>query len=157
MNRVPGAATVVTIFLSAAANAQTPTGQVAQFAVASIKRYQSHGPFDMRFLIDQGGRITAKNVGVDLLLQFAYGVKEDQILGPRWIRSERFEINAKPDDSLSAALQKMTPETRKQRVMLMLRALLAERFALTLHHLSKDLPIYALVLTNTGPKFHGRV
>jgi uncharacterized protein (TIGR03435 family) len=37
---------------------------------------------------------------------------------------------------------------------LMLQSLLADRFKLTLHHESKQAPIYALVVAKDGPKFH---
>ena len=37
---------------------------------------------------------------------------------------------------------------------LMLRTLLAERFKLTLHHQSKELSGYALVVAKNGPKIH---
>ena len=36
----------------------------------------------------------------------------------------------------------------------MLQSLLADRFKLTLHHDTKELPIYALVVAKNGPKFH---
>ena len=36
---------------------------------------------------------------------------------------------------------------------MMLQALLADRFKLTLHHETKELPLYALTVTRNGPKF----
>jgi uncharacterized protein (TIGR03435 family) len=61
--------------------------------------------------------------------------------GPKWLDSERFDIVAK------------TPQgATKEQVRVMLQNLLANRFKLTLHHETKELPIYALVLGSKGPK-----
>ncbi len=46
----------------------------------------------------------------------------------------------------------MPPETTKAEFALMLQNLVAERFNLTLHHETKDLPLYELVVAKNGPK-----
>ena len=65
----------------------------------------------------------------------AYRVRVSQVIGPDWMSSERFDLDAKlPDGSTPAQLPDM------------LQALLIERFALKQHREQKEMPMYALVL-----------
>ena len=75
------------------------------------------------------------------LLMEAYKKKYDQISGPAWLDSERYEIIAKYPEG-----------TKIEDVRLMLRNLLTERFGLQVHFYSKETPVYALKLGNTPPK-----
>jgi len=87
------------------------------------------------------GRIHYPNMSLKLLLMNAYGVKTFQVVGPPWLDTERFDLNAT-----------MPPETTKEQFRVMLQNLLAERFKVTVHKETKDLPMYALVLAKNGPK-----
>ena len=71
----------------------------------------------------------------------AYDVKEPEVAGPSWIETDRFVLDAT-----------MPPETTREHRLAMLRNLLAERFHLTIHRETKDLPIYALVLAKDGAR-----
>jgi bla regulator protein blaR1 len=62
--------------------------------------------------------------------------------GPGWIRSERFDIEAKAEGAADRAT--MTGP--------MLRALLDDRFHLKMHRATEDAPLYALVLAKGGLK-----
>ena len=70
--------------------------------------------------------------------------------GPKWINSDRFDVEAKAVGDVVRG----TEGTRRKQ--LMLQTLLAERFKLVVHHETKELPIYALVLARRdrrlGPK-----
>jgi len=68
-------------------------------------------------------------------------VKNYQIVGPSWLDTERFDINAT-----------LPPETTKQQFQVMLQNLLAERFKLTIHRETKELPAYVLTVGKGGPK-----
>jgi uncharacterized protein (TIGR03435 family) len=82
-------------------------------------------------------------------------VKDSQISGaPGWIDSEHYNIEAKVDDSSADAQRKLIPMSGAQQLRLMVQSLLADRFKLTLHHETKELPIYALVVARNGPKLH---
>ena len=61
------------------------------------------------------------------LLATTYGVAMDQISGPDWLTTELYSVAAK-----------IPPNTTEDRFNLMLQNLLAERFHLTLHHVTKD-------------------
>jgi uncharacterized protein (TIGR03435 family) len=65
---------------------------------------------------------------------------------PAWADEIRFDINAKVTDPDISALKKLNPEQRRA----MLIALLADRFHLRAHVVSKILPTYDLVIAK-GP------
>jgi uncharacterized protein (TIGR03435 family) len=88
------------------------------------------------------GRIRYPFMNLRNLLMNAYDVKSFQINGPAWLDTERYEINAT-----------MAPNITKEQFRVMLQNLLAERFKLTLHRETKELPMYSLIVTKAGPKF----
>ena len=76
------------------------------------------------------------------LIRMAYGADADKILGgPHWIELDRFDIVAK-----------VAPGTTRESAQPMLRALLAERFALVVREESKPFPVYALTRGDGEPK-----
>jgi len=97
------------------------------------------------------------------LIQAAYrrgGFETRQVSGgPKWIDSDRFDIDATVDGSLSlAALYLPDGKGSAGLAYLMLRTLLAERFKLVLHTETQQLPIYALTMVrrdnSLGPQLH---
>src|SRR6185312_1237032 len=79
-----------------------PQGQGrSNFEVASVKRNSNTPSGRMTFQASAGGRFTAENMPLRLLIQRAYGVRPFQISGgPPWIDSERFDIVAKAGGSV---------------------------------------------------------
>jgi uncharacterized protein (TIGR03435 family) len=129
-------------------------GSLPAFEVATVKPSKSTNRGSM-LRIQPGGRFAANGVTAAFLLQEAYGVKESQVSqAPPWFNSERFDIEAKPEESVGAAMDKLPPEKRKDELMRMMQSLLSDRFKLTLGHETKELPVYALVVAKNGPKFH---
>ena len=108
----------------------------AKFAVASIKlAAPNSGQFMFGVRPMPGGRISAVNVTLKMLIERAYGLQGFQLSGgPGWAGTVRYNIEAKPD----------TPVGNEWREML--QNLLADRFHLAFHRETKELPIYALVL-----------
>lgn len=143
--------------LRVAGRTQAPApGAGPTFEVASVKLNNSG---DGRVLLQNqpGGRFTATNVTLRLLIRNAYQLQEFQITGgPSWLNDDRFDIVAKaeslPDAPTPAPGMGPTP------LQLMIRALLAERFKLAVHTETKELPIYALILARSdgrlGPDLH---
>jgi uncharacterized protein (TIGR03435 family) len=86
--------------------------------------------------VQPGGRFTATNVPLKMLLRQAYNVQDFQVVGgPDWLGSDRFDVVAKaPEEGLN--FESMRP---------MLRSLLADRFKLKVHDETRQMPIYALV------------
>src|SRR5258708_39491504 len=89
------------------------------------------------------GMLTIRNLPLRTIIGAAYGIAEYQIAGPQWLKQERFDILAKTDASVSSE-DEMLP---------LLQPLLAERFSLTMHRETKQLPAYVLTVTTNGPTF----
>jgi uncharacterized protein (TIGR03435 family) len=139
--------------LLTAFEAHAHTDKGPEFEVASIKLEKSPSPGIM-FGIRPGGRFSANGITVKFLLEQAYDVKDSQISGaPSWTDSDRYDIDAKPDEATALALDKLPQEQRREQLNKMLQRLLADRFKLALSRDTKDLPIYALIVTKSGPKF----
>jgi uncharacterized protein (TIGR03435 family) len=144
----------ILILLAAAAVAGTPTspGQ-PEFEVASIKSISSKAAAGVgrgtRFRTTPSGSLIADNISVKQLIRYAYGLSDFQIAGgPRWIESARFNVLAKTETGLKAP----TSDERLIQMRPMLQTMLAERFMLTVHRETKELPIYELVPAKSGIK-----
>src|SRR6478672_7319803 len=117
-----------------------------QFEVASVKINRSAiGKVDIQRQL--GGRFTATNVTLRQLIQHAYQLQEFLIVGgPSWMPTDRFDIVAKAEADGSRESGQVDTAGAPSREQLMLRALLAERFSLSVHTDTKELPIFALVV-----------
>lgn len=95
---------------------------------------------------------------IKLLIAMAYELhlgQESRVLDlPSWAEdgSQRYEINAKIDDTTLAALKALSPSEQRHRVSLMEQQLLAERLHLKVHMDTRDLPIFELVVSKGGPR-----
>jgi bla regulator protein BlaR1 len=124
------------------AQSATPAIASEAFEVASVKPNKS-GDGRIFFQMQPGGRFTATNVPVRELIRMAYGIQNFQLVGgPDWIGSERFDIVAKAESDPPPS----PPGGPPGPMLMMVRALLVERFKLAVHNETKDLPIYALVM-----------
>jgi len=113
-----------------------------RFDVASVKTNTSGPLAGFSEDITPEGRFTTRNVTLWNLIRLAYHLRDLQISGgPGWIKNEGFDIEARPASPVS-----------RDKVPEMLRVLLAERFQLSAHTESRNLPAYALVVSNSGSK-----
>jgi uncharacterized protein (TIGR03435 family) len=137
----------------AKSTAQTPATPPA-FDVASI-RQMSYGD-DARSHIynsSRKGYIKAVNVTLKALLEVAYDVPDTRMFGgPAWTATDKFDLEAKSSDEVDKQLAALTPDHGKQTKRQMLQALLADRFKLTAHTETREMPIYALVVAKGGSK-----
>ena len=137
-------------------NVPAPATVHAQpFEVASVKisqPSQGRGRGAICLTPCYGERIMVEHSRVDIstitlgrLMITAYRIRPYQLSGPGWLTDwgsdPHFDIQAKIPDGVS-----------KDRVPEMLQALLAERFKLAIHHETRELPVYALVVGKDGPK-----
>lgn len=92
---------------------------------------------------------------IGILIEQAYNlpVGSKRIVGaPDWLGTDQYEIQAKIEDSLYTAMQKMTLAQQREQVYLMEQTLLADRFKLKVHFETREMPVYALVIAKGGPK-----
>ena len=130
--------------LAAAVIAQSQKAGAPTFEVASVKVGQGGGPpGDMPRNEDPSpGHLVMTNKPLRLLLEWAYDLKDYQIVGPDWIVSEnRYDVNAKAAGP--ATQDEMRP---------MLQSLLLERFQMKVHKESREMSVYALVRGKGAPK-----
>ena len=125
------------------------------FAAVSIKAYSPEGNMPRIMIRNTPDGFSASGVTLHMLIRQAYGVEDNQIVGgPGWMDSEQYEIDAKMDPADAEAFGKLTPVEAAAAHEHMMQAMLADRFHLTLHHDSRDLPVYALIVAKGGPKLH---
>jgi len=129
---------ISTAVLAAGLHAQSPLA----FDAASIKLHP-----EPIYMSRSGTSGTLATWTAETLLDFvvdAYGLKYYQVTGgPRWIESDHFDISARaPGD---------TPPTEDQ-FRQMTQTLLADRFQLRIHRETREIPVYALVVSKNGPK-----
>jgi len=142
------------VFVASVGQAQQPIAIPPTFEVASVRPTDANtGPFGM--FTYPGGRLTITQQSLKAIIQEAYGVSSFQVSGgPKWLDEDRYDIVAKPPSSSESS--KFSPPTIKtpptREMLLMLQALLADRFQLRLHRETKDGPAYALMVAAKGPK-----
>ncbi len=128
--------------------AQSSDTAAPKFEMVSIKPCQA---FSRRPLPDSPGALHSGCKTVEQLVSGAYGVFADGHAnrlssvtitgGPPWTRSDFYEIDGKSEGPQSFAMMNGP----------MLQALLESRFQLKLHRETRDIPVYTLALSNSGP------
>ena len=116
------------------------------FEVASVKTNKSGQLRTTIQGMQPGGRFMATNMTLRTLIRTAFRIQDFQLLGPKWIDSERFDIVAKADRVYTSV-----------QLPRMMQTLLAERFKLAVHTESRDLRLYALVLATSDGQLGPRI
>ena len=94
----------------------------------------------------------ARNTSLLMIIQEAYGVQADQIAGaPEFVKTTAYDIEIRAEGSANNS-QPTDPHLRQPEIRSQLRALLAERFKLVLHHETKVLPQYLMEVGENGSK-----
>lgn len=88
-----------------------------------------------------GSTLTLSNFTAKDLIREAFNVKDEQISGKKGFDSQRYQIAAKAPRG-----------TTEDQARLMSQTLLADRFKLEVHREKRELPAYALVVANNGPR-----
>jgi uncharacterized protein (TIGR03435 family) len=75
---------------------------------------------------------------------------------PHGLDSAKYDITTRTEDATTETapqnIEAASRKSRQQLYQLRLQAMLADRFRLKLHVVTKDLPIYALIVAKAGPK-----
>ena len=125
-------------------NAQFPPGS-PRFDVASVKPYKpvpGQRPQSPTFHAD-AGRIEYHIAGIRELVLKAWPLADYAVAWPPWMcgKNPLFDVSAT-----------MPVDTTPEQLRLMLQGLLADRFKLTAHRETRDVPVYALEISSRGLK-----
>jgi uncharacterized protein (TIGR03435 family) len=116
------------------------------YKMVSVKPNKSGIPWET--ITIKPNQLIVKNETLYALIRAAYKVEGDQISGaPDWLSSEHYDIRATVDTSPTFG----APVGSEQENEHMLQALLSDRFKLAVHHETKQIPVYELVLAEDGP------
>lgn len=143
-------------------------GGKQQFEVASVRQNKNSGPSYSNFSLDNGNAyfiidktdkqdpngtlFSAKNQTLIRYIIFAYKLSGTQELAlrtdyweglklhvPEWVKGDRYDIEARAPQAAT-----------KDQLRLMMQSLLTERFKLQVHVETREVPIFALVLSKPG-------
>jgi uncharacterized protein (TIGR03435 family) len=160
-----GALTVLSI---PALTAQSQASKRPVFDVASVKPNKTSG--EQRDAIIQamalqylpGGRFSARSVPIPVLIFEAYGAvpgpsgriklipEFEKSMDPK-LESDTYDIEAVAEKDVIPA--NASPSLQRETLRLMLQTLLEDRFKVRVRRETKDVPVYALVVGKSGPKF----
>src|SRR5579862_3736135 len=165
---LPGArsAVLAALLISVAGNPPSASAQDAggntpnrpAFEVVSIRGHKpGYWPtFErMQFTAD---KLTWINAQPQAMITYAYDLRDPKLQvglipgAPKWIRSEWFDIRANLADSDMEKMKNMNPRQREAYQRQLVQSLLADRFKLEAHLVSKEALAYELVVAKNGPK-----
>ena len=132
----------------------TALGQPLTFEVASIKPNTSTDWRAVRWQMLPGGRFTATNLPLRMVLVYAYNVPmnpSERLSGlPAWANEERYDFEAKaPQGAVPVGL----PDSEfRARMRQLLQGLLADRFKAQVRRETKEMTVWALEVAKDGPK-----
>jgi uncharacterized protein (TIGR03435 family) len=139
--------------LAVTSSAQDGAPTVPAFDVVSVRPNRS-GAEGQSGRVLPSGRLTMTNASLRTLIQNAYGVLPDQIVGgPRWLDADRFDIVAQTSQTLPPTAPGGPPSLTQ----LMVQRLLAERFGLVVRAETRERPIYALTLSRDDGRLRPRM
>jgi uncharacterized protein (TIGR03435 family) len=117
-----------------------PPEELPTFEVASVKKLE--GRLTTTALRNPGGgRISMVNLPLRTIIMQAWGIRDYQLVGgPGWMATDRFTINARAEGNVP-----------REELMLMVRALLVERFQLQYRAEQREMQAY--VLTTAQPEW----
>lgn len=138
------------LFLAGIAIAASPpqTPSTLTFEAATLKETPAADGQMGTFFTYAGGRMYLRGCTLQLLIFNAYKVQPFQILNaPAWVQETRYSIDAVPPPipklaNYNPSNPKLIPPDEE---LIMLEALLADRFRLKVHDEMKDGPAYAIV------------
>jgi uncharacterized protein (TIGR03435 family) len=125
-------------------SAKLPPRPPAEFEVATLK------PSDPNATNTRGrlehGRVTAENVPLSMMVRLAWDINADELMAnmPKFADSTHFDLTAKAPPPPPGV------EVDEDDLRMMIRGLLADRFALKVH--TEERPVEGYVLTAAKPK-----
>jgi uncharacterized protein (TIGR03435 family) len=115
-----------------------------EFAVVSIR------PSAEPVAFEHDGKTELSAIGLRMrdvtaatCIKWAYGVQDSQIVGPRWLQSDHFDIAARTDSP-----------TEIEQMKLMMQNMLTDRFQLVFRRERREMKAYELKVAKGGHKLH---
>lgn len=128
---------VVGVLLAVHSLAQSVPSARPEFEAATVKTGRDNGDSGIRATT---GRLTLENVPLRAMVSVAYKTRPSQIVGgPSWSDSAKFDIQGKAEEAAGS-----------DSMLLMLQALLEERFHLKVHREVREGPVYELTIAKGG-------
>lgn len=121
--------------------------QAASFDVASVKLAAPirGDSYSINLGKTNHGELSMENVTLAECIKFAYGLSNDvQLAGPEWI--------GRKHENLFDIVAKASADTSRSQLLVMLQALLSERFELKMHHETRQASYLALTQSPKGLK-----
>ena len=142
---VLGVAILVVVSLTTAPALRAQSAE--RFDVVSVRRVEiPDSVYGVRVFPTTGsiatGRIAYRGTWLEPLIAQAFGVRLDQVSGPEWLRTSRYDIVAN-----------IPKGTTPEQFTHMLGNLLVDRFHLRFHIGATTRDVYALRVAKSGPKF----
>ena len=142
------------ILLCGVASAQLlhPVSPMPSFDVVSVR------PTNPNEELSHGGvspdSYSAERTTIEQVLDYAFGLgyEHELVNAPSWVTNDRFDIQGKLDGDQVASLRKQSPDDHEEQMRLMVQSMLAERFHLTYHFETRELPVYVLEIAKSGLK-----
>ena len=138
---------------TAAPHAPSTALKAPAYDVVSIRPHKDNGNGSSWGAPTANG-YQARNYSVRELIAQAYEINSSYLLAgmPSWASEEPFDLEARLDDDAVAAYRNLSDRERREQAAPMLRSMLADRFKLKVHHETRELPVYALVVAKGGFK-----
>lgn len=128
--------------------ATTVSAQFGGFDVASVKPSDPSSTGPVGLVTPAFGRLTAANATLRRLVYAAYRLQPFQVVGgPGWQNTARFDIDARAGDS----------SVTTDRLLDLLKTLLADRFQLKVHTETREMPIFELTVSRDDGKTGDRL
>jgi uncharacterized protein (TIGR03435 family) len=135
---------------STAAQLPSATKVKLEFEVASVRQNKTNDKASMNVdptpgdnFVATGGLYSARNIVLAQYIAFAYKLTNKQLQSVvsqvPWSTEDRFDIEARAEGNPT-----------KDQYRMMMRALLADRFKLSVHTETRQVPMYGLVLAKPG-------
>jgi uncharacterized protein (TIGR03435 family) len=135
------------ILLDSSPQTTDPNAKLPVYDVASVKPNKANDGM-MRIMNHPDG-FSCTNISLKTLIGNAYGIRQDLITGgPGWVDSMGFDVEAKVGAEDVEAFKKLTIRQRNS----LLQSLLVDRFHLKVHHETKILPMYDLLVAKGGSR-----
>jgi uncharacterized protein (TIGR03435 family) len=145
---------LVDVQIQATASAQSAA---PAFEVVSVKVNKPGQSRELSIQYLAGGKVFSEGRAIPLLILEAYDLtrldpsEEFRKLDVSVIERDVYDIDAiAPKDAIPPG---SSAKVRNDRIKEMLQTLLRDRFKLRIHHETREMPIYAIVVGKNGPKF----